>query len=69
MISLEYDYVDDIMVKMLALMNYAKLNGKEATFITDEDMGNTLLSYDNIKSIPKNDIEFFKERDIERFGN
>jgi len=64
--SMEH-YDSSVTVKMIALENYCKNTKYECAFLTDEDMGEFLLSYKQIRKIPKDDIIFYKKRHREKF--
>jgi len=63
----EWEGFYEIMIKLKALENFAKSGGKKVALITDEMMGENVLSYKQIKDLSKLDVLFFKEKDRDRF--
>lgn len=61
------DYMNKVLPKLQALEEYCKEHNLIDVLLTDEDMGELMLSYKQVKEIPSHDIEFFKERHRDKF--
>lgn len=67
MLRMESPFFDRNIVRMLALDRYCKKEGYECSFLTDEIMGELILTNKEIQKIPKSDVLFFKEKHNVKF--
>ncbi len=63
----EYFDFQTISAKMVALKSYCKQHNFDMLILTDEDMGEFILTTKQIREIPQEDIVFFKEKHRERY--
>lgn len=66
--SMKYLHDNPILTaKLIVLDKFCKKNSLESFLLTDEDMGENVLTEKQIKEINSEDIEFFKEKHNEKF--
>ena len=65
--DLEHPSFTDTILKLDALACFCKENDYDYVVLTEEEMGELILTDKQIKSIPKSDIEFFKQRHKEKY--
>lgn len=65
--DLEHFSFTDTILKLDALASFCRENNYGYVVLTEEEMGELILTDRQIKSIPKSDIEFFKQRHKEKY--
>jgi len=63
----EHPSFTDTILKLDALANFCKENNYDYIVLTEEEMGELILTDKQIKLIPKSDIEFFKQHHKEKY--
>lgn len=66
--DLEHPDFADTVLKLNALACFCKKNDYDYMVLTEEEMGELILTDKQMKSIPKNSIMFFREKHRERYG-